>query len=59
MIVEQGKVREVLVRYRDAQGNTKTESIKGHYPYCFIETDNAPYVEDCIRKEDGYTGLYG
>ena len=59
MIVEQGKGREVLVRYRDAQGNRKTESIKGHYPYCFIETDNAPYVEDCIRKEDGYTGLYG
>ena len=59
MIVEQGNGREVIVRYRDDKGNRKVTTIRGHYPYCFVETDNASYIEDCISKEDGYKGLYG
>ncbi|MAR83303.1 MAG: hypothetical protein CMF55_00710 [Legionellales bacterium] len=59
MIIERGKGREILIRGRDSHGKRYEKSIKGHWPYCFVKTEDSQYVSEAIRREDGYTGLYG
>ena len=58
MIVEQGRGREVIIRYRDKEGNRKVMLEKDYWPYAFVEDESAKWVQ-AVRKETGYKGLYG
>ena len=58
MIVEHGRGRDVIVRGRQPDGTRYQKSIKGYWPYCFVRDEDAEWIE-CVRKEPGYTGLYG
>ena len=59
MIVDRGKGKTVIIRYRDPETlDRKEERISNIYPYCFVEDESAQYIE-AISKEAGYTGLYG
>ena len=58
MIIERGRGRDVIVRGRQPDGSRYQKSIKGYWPYCFVRDEDAEWI-DCVRKEPGYTGLYG
>ena len=58
MIVERGRGREVIVRYRDKNDERTTLKLNESWPYCFVETEHAGLF-NAVRKEDGYTGTYG
>ena len=59
MIIERGKGREVIIRGRDSTKKRYEKTIKGYWPYCFVNTADSPYITEAVRKEDGYIGLYG
>ena len=58
MIIE-SKGRTVIVRGRDNAGKRYEKSITGHWPYCFVRTEDAEYAAEGVAVEHGYTGLYG
>jgi len=58
MIVDRQGQRGVVVRYRDPETLERKTDKLNTYPYGFVETDKAEFVE-CKSKEDGYVGLYG
>jgi len=58
MIVERGRGRNVIVRYRDADTERKTLTINNYYPYGFVHDDDA-HLLDAASKESGYEGVYG
>ena len=59
MIIERGKGRDVIVRGRDKAKKRYEKTITGHWPYCFVRTEDAPYIAEAVAVEHGYTGLYG
>jgi len=58
MIVERGRGREVIIRYRDDDRKRQTLKVKGFYPYGFVHDDEA-HLFDAIKKESGHRGVYG
>ena len=58
MIVDRGRGRRVMVRYRDAERKRHEETISHLYPYCFVEDESAEWI-DAIAKEKGFRGMYG
>jgi DNA polymerase elongation subunit (family B) len=58
MIVEQGKGREVIIRYRDENDVRKVIKDNDHWPYAFVTDESAKWIQ-AVRKEAGYEGLYG
>tara|TARA_R110000824_G_scaffold196246_1_gene379378 strand:+ start:8837 stop:11074 length:2238 start_codon:yes stop_codon:yes gene_type:complete len=59
MIVERGRNRGVIVRYRDELDDRQEYHIKDCYPYCFVKDEDSLTIPNAIRREGGYTGLYG
>ena len=59
MIIERGRGRDVIVRGRDKAGKRYEKTITGHWPYCFVKTEDADYAAEGVAVEHGYTGLYG
>lgn len=59
MIIERGKGRDVIIRGRHRNGERYEKTITGHWPYCFVKTEDADYAPEGIAVEHGYTGLYG
>ena len=57
MIVEQVGRNDVLVRYRDSNGNRKQEKITEFLPYCYVRDEDAQWIHE--KKESGYTGVFG
>ena len=57
MIVEQVGRNDVLVRYRDANGNRQQTVIKDRLPYLYLRDEDAQFVDE--KKESGYTGVFG
>ena len=55
MIVEQVGRNDVLVRYRDANGNRQQTAIKDRLPYLYLRDEDAQFVDE--KKEAGYTGV--
>ena len=59
MIIERGKGRDVIVRGRTRNKERYEKTITGHWPYCFVKTEDAGYVPEAVATEHGFTGLYG
>ena len=74
MIVERGRGRDVLIRYRDEQRQRQTLTINNYFPYCFVPDigeDKYLFKSEggylyashndygVLKTERGYTGLYG
>jgi len=59
MIIERGRGRDIIIRGRTSNKERYEKTIKGHWPYCFVKTEDAPYIAEAVKKEDGYTGLFG
>ena len=70
MIVDRGKGRKVVVRYRDPETRERqVETISNHYPYFFVEKKEMPVGDpgwDLARSEgvigvddNGDVGVYG
>lgn len=59
MIIERGRGRNVIIRGRTPNGKRYEKSIKGHWPYCFVKNEDASFVVEVVRTEEGFTGLYG
>lgn len=59
MIIERGRGRDIIIRGRTSNKERYDKTIRGHWPYCFVKTEDAPYIAEAVRKEDGYTGLFG
>ena len=59
MIIERGKGRDVIIRGRHRNGERYEKTITGHWPYCFVKTEDADYAVEGVAVEHGYTGLYG
>ncbi len=58
MIVEAVGRNDVLVRYRNSEGQRKEERIKEHLPYCYLHDDDAKWISG-QNVESGYTGMFG
>jgi len=59
MIIERGRGRDIIIRGRTSHKERYEKTIKGHWPYCFVKTEDAPYIAEAVKKEDGYVGLFG
>ena len=59
MIIEHSRGRDIIIRGRDNTGKRYEKTIKGHWPYCFVRSEDAKYIAEAVRTEEGYTGLYG
>ena len=59
MIIERSRGRDIIIRGRDNTGKRYEKTIKGHWPYCFVRSEDAKYIAEAVRTEEGYTGLYG
>ena len=58
MIVEQGKGREVIIRYRDENNVRQVIKETEHRPYVFVTDESAQWVQ-AAQKETGFKGVYG
>jgi len=58
MIVDRKGKRDIVVRYRDPTTLKRKEEKITCFPFGFVESDKAEFVE-CLKKEEGYTGLFG
>lgn len=59
MIIERGRGRDIVVRGRDKSGKRYEKSITGHWPYCFVKTEDAQNIKEAVAIQHGFTGLYG
>ena len=58
MIIEHGRGRNVVVRGRDTSGKRYEKTISGHWPYCFVKTEDADYITDGVAIQPvSYTHL--
>lgn len=58
MIVEAVGRNDVLVRYRNSEGQRKETRIKEHLPYCYLREEDAKWISG-HSVESGYTGMFG
>jgi len=59
MIVERGRGRDIIIRGRDKNNARYEKTITGYWPYAFVSDVDAEHIDEAVRKESGYTGLYG
>jgi DNA polymerase elongation subunit (family B) len=59
MIVERGRGRDIIIRGREKNGARYEKTITGYWPYAFVSSVDAEYIDEAVRKEEGYVGLYG
>ena len=60
MIVNRGKGREIIVRYRDNEGNRVQKKLGNEInPYCFIRDSDINKVNGYVKSEGGFKGVYG
>ena len=59
MIIERGRGRDIIVRARTPDGQRYEKNITGYWPYCYVEDKDVKYVTESVKREPGYTGLYG
>lgn len=58
MIVEKVGTNDVLVRWRDDDGNRKNTKISNRLPYLYLRDEDAQHIYG-EKKESGYVGVYG
>ena len=59
MIVDKTGTKTITVRYRDAKTLERKVDKLTETPFCFVLDEHADLVDNAIRKEAGYEGLYG
>jgi len=57
--VDNVRGRNVTVRYRRANRERVVDTITHIHPYLFLLEDDAKLVDNAVKKENGYVGLYG
>ena len=59
MIVERGRGRDIIIRGRNKNKERYEKTISGYWPYAFVSDEDAEHIEEAVKKESGYKGLYG
>ena len=59
MIVENVRGRKVVIRHRDSNRKRQETVINDYWPYFFVRSQDAQIIQNCVKKEHGFKGVYG